>query len=144
MIAPERRGHGRTPDVEGPLNYDDMAADTIGFIEKVVGRPAHLVGWSDGGIVGLLVAIERPDLVRKLVVIGANYDLKGVPAELQEGLGAATADGEEMAMPRAMHVAVAPGGGPPAQYPVFRPSFRSLMRPPPCWMRASCSPRSRR
>lgn len=110
VLAPERRGHGRTPDVEGPLNYDDMAADTIGFIEKVVGGPAHLVGWSDGGIVGLLVAIERPDLVRKLVAISANYDLTAVPAELQEGLGSARPDSEDMAMPRAMHVAVAPGG----------------------------------
>jgi pimeloyl-ACP methyl ester carboxylesterase len=110
VFAPERRGHGRTPDVDGPLSYDDMAADTIGFLEKVVGGPAHLVGWSDGGIVGLLVAIERPDLVRKLVVIGTNYDLTGIPAELQEGLGQVTADSEDMAMPRAMHVAVAPGG----------------------------------
>jgi pimeloyl-ACP methyl ester carboxylesterase len=110
VLAPERRGHGRTPDVDGPLNYDDMAADTIGFLEKVVGSAANLVGWSDGGIVGLLVAIERPDLVRKLVVIGANYDLAGLPAELQEGLGHVTADSEDMAMPRALHVAVAPGG----------------------------------
>src|SRR5437867_11063993 len=110
VLAPERRGHGRTPDVEGPLTYDNMAADTIGFIEKIVGGPAHLVGWSDGGIVGLLVAIERPDLVRKLVTIGATYDLSGVPAELQEGLAATTADSEDMAMPRSLHAAVAPGG----------------------------------
>jgi pimeloyl-ACP methyl ester carboxylesterase len=59
-----------------------MATDTIGFLDKVVGGPAHLVGWSDGGIVGLLVAIARPDLVRKLVVIGANYDTAGVAPEV--------------------------------------------------------------
>jgi pimeloyl-ACP methyl ester carboxylesterase len=129
VLAPERRGHGRTPDVEGPLNYDDMAADTIGFIEKVVGGPAHLVGWSDGGIVGLLVAIERPDLVRKLVAIGANYDTTGVPAELQEGLGAMTADGEEMAMPRAMHEAVAPGG--PASWKVLFEKFQVMAHTQP-------------
>jgi pimeloyl-ACP methyl ester carboxylesterase len=110
VVAPERRGHGRTPDVEGPLSYDEMAADTIGFIEKIVGGPAHLVGWSDGGIVGLLVAIARPDLVRKLVAIGANYDTDGIPLELQEGLGATTADSEDMAMPRAMHQAASPDG----------------------------------
>jgi pimeloyl-ACP methyl ester carboxylesterase len=51
-----------------------MANDTIGFLEAVVGDPAHLVGWSDGGVVGLLVAMARPDLVRKLVVISANFD----------------------------------------------------------------------
>jgi pimeloyl-ACP methyl ester carboxylesterase len=78
-LAPERRAHGHTADVEGPLTYGDMATDTIGFLGKVVGGPAHLVGWSDGGIVGLMVAIARPDLVRKLVVIGTNYDTAGVP-----------------------------------------------------------------
>lgn len=52
VTAPERRGHGHTPDLEGPLSYDVMANDTIGFLEAVVGDPAHLVGWSDGGVVG--------------------------------------------------------------------------------------------
>src|SRR3954454_13047340 len=62
VLAPERRGHGHTADVEGPLNYTAMATDTIGFLDNVVGGPACLVGWSDGAIVGLLVAQERPDL----------------------------------------------------------------------------------
>ncbi|MCT4357856.1 alpha/beta hydrolase [Streptomyces sp. Je 1-79] len=73
VFLPERRAHGHTPDVEGPLSYRDMADDTVAFLEKVVGSPAHLVGWSDGGIVALLVALERPDLVRKVVAIGTNF-----------------------------------------------------------------------
>jgi pimeloyl-ACP methyl ester carboxylesterase len=72
-FLPERRAHGHTPDVEGPLSYHDMAQDTIDFLASVVGGPAHLVGWSDGGIVALLVAIARPELVRKIVVTGANF-----------------------------------------------------------------------
>ena len=61
----------------------DMADETVSVLETVVGGPAHLVGWSDGGIIGLLVALRRPDLVRKLVVVGANYHFEGtVPAEL--------------------------------------------------------------
>ena len=46
VFAPERRAHGRTADVDGPLTYADMAADTIEFLEAVVKEPAHLVGWS--------------------------------------------------------------------------------------------------
>lgn len=65
VLAPERRGHGHTCDLDGPMSYDDMAAETIRFLEVVVGAPAHLVGWSDGGIVALLVAMARPDLVHK-------------------------------------------------------------------------------
>ena len=60
VLAPERRGHGHTPDVDGPLSYDAMATDTIGFLDAVVRRPADLVGWSDGGIIGLIVAMRRP------------------------------------------------------------------------------------
>src|SRR5947209_5626343 len=55
VYTPERRGHGHTPDVAGPITFDAMARDTIGFLETVVGRRAHVVGSSDGAIVALLV-----------------------------------------------------------------------------------------
>jgi pimeloyl-ACP methyl ester carboxylesterase len=47
-----------------------MADDTVAYLDGVVGRPAHLVGWSDGAVVALLVAQRRPDLVDRLVLIG--------------------------------------------------------------------------
>src|SRR5437879_5994609 len=62
VYLPERRGHGRTPDVEGPITYEIMAQDTIAFLEATGIASAHLVGWSDGALVGLLVALRRPDL----------------------------------------------------------------------------------
>jgi hypothetical protein len=43
VFTPERRGHGRTPDVEGLISYELMAQDTIAFLEGVVAGPAHLV-----------------------------------------------------------------------------------------------------
>ena len=78
LVAFDRRGHGFTADTDAPFHYDDMATETIGVLEKVVGGPAHLVGWSDGGIVGLLVALARPDLVNRLVLIGVNFHFEGV------------------------------------------------------------------
>ena len=75
--VPERRGHGHTPDVDGPLTYAVMAEDTIGYLEAVVGGPAHLVGWSDGAVVALLVAQRRPDLVGRMVLIGQYYNSSG-------------------------------------------------------------------
>ena len=50
-----------------------MAGDTIAYLDQEVGAPAHLVGWSDGAVVALLVAQRRPDLVRRMVLIG-QYD----------------------------------------------------------------------
>ncbi len=81
VILPERRGHGRTADVEGPITYDAMARDTIGFMEALGIPNAHLVGYSDGAIVGLIVAMRRPDLVKKLVAISANFDCDGLTEE---------------------------------------------------------------
>lgn len=77
VAAFDRRGHGFTADTSEPFHYDDMATETIGVLEKVVGGPAHLVGWSDGGIVALVVALRRPDLVDRLVLIGTNYHFDG-------------------------------------------------------------------
>lgn len=112
VYAPERRAHGHTPDVEGPLSFDDMAADTIGFIETVVGGPASVVGWSDGGVVGLLVAIARPDLVRKLVAVGSNFTptpTAGVP-EAAGMFAHMTPDSPDMAMFRGLYEAATPDG----------------------------------
>jgi len=81
----DRRGHGHTPDVEGPLSYEAMADDTIAFLDEVVCEPTHLVGYSDGASVALLVALKRPDLVRKLVLVSGNFHYDGVvPGTLNE------------------------------------------------------------
>jgi len=81
VILPERRGHGRTADVEGPISYDLMAQDTIAFMEAAGITSAHLVGYSDGANVGMLVAMSRPDLVRKFVSISGNFDVNGLTKE---------------------------------------------------------------
>jgi len=78
VVAAERRGHGRTPDVAGPITYEAMADDTIGLIENVVEGPTHVLGWSDGAIVGMMVALRRPDLVRKLVFYSGNVEVAAV------------------------------------------------------------------
>jgi pimeloyl-ACP methyl ester carboxylesterase len=86
VVAFDRRGHGRTADTDAPFHYDDMATEAIGVLEQVIGSPAHIVGWSDGGNVGLLVAMRRPDLVDRMVVIGANFHFAGaMPISVDPG-----------------------------------------------------------
>lgn len=77
IVAFDRRGHGRTADTEAAFHYADMTTEAIGVLEMLIGAPTHLVGWSDGGIVALLVALSRPELVRSLVLIGTNYNTDG-------------------------------------------------------------------
>jgi pimeloyl-ACP methyl ester carboxylesterase len=78
VYTPERRGHGHTPDVEGPITYELMAQDTIAFLDTVVRGPSHLVGHSDGSVVAMLVAMHRPDLVRRLVLISGGFHHDGL------------------------------------------------------------------
>jgi pimeloyl-ACP methyl ester carboxylesterase len=77
ICAFDRRGHGATADTPEPFHYESMADETIAFLEAI-GGASYIVGWSDGGNVGLIVALRRPDLVKRLVVIGSNFHHEGV------------------------------------------------------------------
>jgi pimeloyl-ACP methyl ester carboxylesterase len=80
LYTPERRGHGHTPDVEGPITYQLMTDDTIAFLDTVVGQPADLVGHSDGAFVAMQVAMQRPELVKRLVMISGGFNKSGEAA----------------------------------------------------------------
>jgi pimeloyl-ACP methyl ester carboxylesterase len=76
-FAYDRTAHGFTGDREGSLHFDYQVREAIFFLEEIVREPAHLIGYSDGGIIALLVAIERPELVRSIVTLGANFHHSG-------------------------------------------------------------------
>ncbi|WP_213816709.1 alpha/beta fold hydrolase [Glaciihabitans sp. dw_435] len=77
VYAPERPGHGRSPDVPGPISYVTSVADTIAYLDEVGLSDVHIVGFSDGAIIGLLIALEHPDRIRSLVSISGNLDPTG-------------------------------------------------------------------
>ncbi len=62
------------PDVDGPITYQLMADDMIAFLETVVGQPADLVGHRDGAFVAMLVAMQRHELVKRLVMISGGFN----------------------------------------------------------------------
>jgi pimeloyl-ACP methyl ester carboxylesterase len=72
--APERPAHGRTADREGPLTYAGGVVDTLGYLDAVGIDRAHVVGFSDGAIIGLLLGMDHPDRLRSLVSISGNLD----------------------------------------------------------------------
>lgn len=128
VVAPERRGHGHTPDVDGPLTYQVMADDTAAFIETVTGRPVHLVGWSDGAILALLVALAHPELVRKLVLIGVAADVSGYVPEFVEATRL-PADSDVYQPFRAVYDVVSPDG--PDHWPVVFSKLMSMWQTEP-------------
>jgi pimeloyl-ACP methyl ester carboxylesterase len=78
VIVPDLRGHGRSTDSAAPLSYGLMADDIVGLMDALGIAQADVVGWSDGGIIGLEVAMRHPERLRRLVTIGSNYRVDGL------------------------------------------------------------------
>ena len=73
----DRTAHGFTGDRAGSLHFEYQVKEAIAYLESIVKEPAHLIGFSDGAIIALLVAIQRPELVRSIISIGGNYHFSG-------------------------------------------------------------------
>ena len=72
VILADSRAQGKSVDVGDSLNYEMMADDLNGLLEKLHLDSCFVIGWSDGGINGLLLAMRHPEKVKKLAVTGAN------------------------------------------------------------------------
>jgi pimeloyl-ACP methyl ester carboxylesterase len=85
LVAPDQVGQGRTPDVPGPLSYTAMMEDTVALLHKLKLAHVDMVGFSDGGILGLMLAIRHPELVHKLIISGVNIAPEGLnPQDLED------------------------------------------------------------
>ena len=85
VFAYDRSSHGFTSYRKESINFNYQLREAIAYLENVVKEPAHIVGWSDGGIIGLMLAIQRPDLVKSLVAIGANFHYDGTLGDFEIG-----------------------------------------------------------
>lgn len=73
----DARGHGRSTRDERPLSYALMADDLLALLDALKLDRVALLGWSDGGIVALDLALRHPERVTQLVLFGVNFDLRG-------------------------------------------------------------------
>jgi pimeloyl-ACP methyl ester carboxylesterase len=72
VIVVELQGHGRTGDIDRPLSFGQMAEDTAALLQRLKIQRADVFGYSMGGDVAVALAIKRPELVRKLAILGAG------------------------------------------------------------------------
>ena len=77
VIAIDSRNQGRSTFSKAKVTYHLMAADVLAVMDELKLTSASIVGWSDGGEVGLDLAINNPARVAKLFVYGANYNSEG-------------------------------------------------------------------
>jgi pimeloyl-ACP methyl ester carboxylesterase len=87
VIAADSRGQGKSEMGPGRLTYEQIAEDLNTLLDQLHIKSTCIFGWSDGGIVGLLLAIHHPDKVAKLAIMGANLRPDGAYAWAQDWVG---------------------------------------------------------
>jgi pimeloyl-ACP methyl ester carboxylesterase len=131
MVGFERPGHGRSPDTHQVFSFDSMARETIELVEKLDLGPVNLVGWSDGAVVAFLVAISRPDLVRRIVSIGGLFNTDSLVPQDIAWLKGATPESFRKVEPSlvARYERLSPDG--PDHFPmVFKKTIRMWLNEP--------------
>ncbi len=83
VIAPDTRGHGRSPRGNAPFTIGQFADDLLWFLDFHGIEKAHLLGFSDGGNIALTFALRHPERVDRLILNGANLDAGGVRPTVQ-------------------------------------------------------------
>ena len=84
VIVMDSRGHGRSTRDARPYGYDLMADDVVALMDALDVRKADIVGWSDGGILGLDLAIRHPDRVGRIFAFAANTVPSGVKDDVEK------------------------------------------------------------
>jgi pimeloyl-ACP methyl ester carboxylesterase len=82
VIVADSRGHGRSTRNAEPYGYRLMAEDVLALLDYLKVDKVALIGWSDGGIIGLEIAMTYPERLARLFAYGANYDPAGLRADI--------------------------------------------------------------
>ncbi|MFR9754005.1 alpha/beta fold hydrolase [Nocardia sp. 004] len=78
VVVADSRGHGRSTRDSEPYSYQLMAADVLALLDYLALPKVDLIGWSDGGVIGLDIAINHPERLGKLFTYGADADPSGM------------------------------------------------------------------
>ncbi|HET7465838.1 MAG TPA: alpha/beta hydrolase [Candidatus Dormibacteraeota bacterium] len=82
VILPDLQGHGRTADIDRPIDIRLMADDIAALIDELKLDKPDVVGYSLGGGVAMQLAFRHPDKLRRLVAVSANITRKAIPPEM--------------------------------------------------------------
>lgn len=83
VIAVDTRGHGKSPRGSAPFTIRQFAEDLCAFMNELHIEKADILGFSDGGNIALVFAIQYPERVKRLILNGANLDTRGVKPSIQ-------------------------------------------------------------
>ncbi|MFS8144105.1 alpha/beta fold hydrolase [Rhizobium sp. BR 249] len=84
VIVADSRGHGRSTRSQQPFGYDLMTSDYAALLDHLKIGKVTLVGWSDGGIIGIDMAMKHPEKLTRVIAQAANVTTDGVKADVME------------------------------------------------------------
>lgn len=90
VITIDARAHGRTGDIGGSFDYDQLADDAAGVLAALGVKRADLLGYSMGGSTAIAMAVRHPERVGKQVIISGAASLDGWVPEVIEGIATLT------------------------------------------------------
>ena len=85
IIVADSRGHGRSTRTEAPFGYDLMTSDYVALLDHLHIKKVDLVGWSDGGIIGIDMAMSHPERLKHVFAQSANVTTDGVNGDVANG-----------------------------------------------------------
>jgi pimeloyl-ACP methyl ester carboxylesterase len=133
VIAVDLHGHGRTALGERPISLPDIGDDMAVVLKKIGVTQVDVLGYSFGGGVGFRLAVQHPQMVRRLAMVSAGYAQDGFHPEMlpmQAQVGAAMAEHMKDTPMYKSYVKVAPQ---PSDFPRLLDRMGELMRKPYDW-----------
>jgi pimeloyl-ACP methyl ester carboxylesterase len=85
VVVVDSRGHGRSTRSAQPYSYELMESDVVAMLDALHIPKADLVGWSDGAIIGIVMAIHNPEHLNRVFAFGANTDPSGLKPDFDKG-----------------------------------------------------------
>lgn len=82
VIVADSRGHGRSTRSAQPFGYDLMTSDYVALLDYLKIDKVTLVGWSDGGIIGIDMAMKNPEKLTRVIAQAANVTVDGVKPDV--------------------------------------------------------------
>jgi pimeloyl-ACP methyl ester carboxylesterase len=126
VVVVDSRGHGRSTRDDQPFGYDLMTDDVVGLLDTLKIKKADIVGWSDGAIIGLDMAMRHPDRVGRVFAFGANTQTSG----LKDGFDQNPVFAAYMARSRQEYARLSPT---PDQYDAFQSQIGKMWADQPNW-----------
>jgi pimeloyl-ACP methyl ester carboxylesterase len=133
VIAVDLQGHGRTTLGDRPISLIDMGDDMAAILEKLGHDQVDVLGYSMGAGVAFRLAVQHPNVVRRLALVSAGFAQDGFYPEMlpmQAQVGAAMADQMKETPMYKSYVAIAPD---PASFPKLLDRMGAMMRTPYNW-----------